>query len=81
MSLILIFVFTCHFSYVFWFLFKQAFFPIRKAGHFYVVVFSLNKKLTTITILDNSDSGATYEEKYEDTVELLVSTYFLAKKR
>ena len=61
-------------------LFKQAFFPIRKADHFYVVVFSLSKKITTMTILDNSDSGATYEEKYEDTCELLVSTYFSVVK-
>ena len=53
---------------------KQAFFPIRKAGHYYVVVFSLTKT-ASLTILDNSDSGATYDEKYKDTVDLLVSFF------
>lgn len=47
-----------------------AFFPIRKAGNFYVVVFSLTNK-AAVTILDNSDCGATYAQKYKDTVELL----------
>ncbi|PWA86068.1 ulp1 protease family, C-terminal catalytic domain-containing protein [Artemisia annua] len=51
------------------------FFPIRKVSHFYVVVFSLTKKITTMTILDNSDCGATYAEKYEDTCELLKTLF------
>ena len=30
-----------------------------------------------MTILDNSNCGATYEEKYEDSCELLVSTFMI----
>ncbi|GJU65133.1 ulp1 protease family, C-terminal catalytic domain-containing protein [Tanacetum coccineum] len=47
-----------------------AFFPICLSGHFYVVVFSLTKT-TSMTILDNSDSGATYDSKYKQACDLL----------
>ena len=77
---VLIFYFCFYFlSFLlcFFVLFKQAFFPIRKSGHFFVVVFSLTKRVITMTILDNSNCGATYEEKYEDSCELLVSTFMI----
>ncbi|GJW53916.1 integrase, catalytic region, zinc finger, CCHC-type containing protein [Tanacetum coccineum] len=47
-----------------------AFFPICLSGHFYVVVFNLTKT-TSMTILDNSDSGATYDSKYKQACDLL----------
>ncbi|GKA90401.1 ulp1 protease family, C-terminal catalytic domain-containing protein, partial [Tanacetum coccineum] len=47
-----------------------AFFPICLFGHFYVVVFKF-AKVTSMTILDNSDSGATYDSKYKEACEVL----------
>ncbi|GJY36166.1 ulp1 protease family, C-terminal catalytic domain-containing protein [Tanacetum coccineum] len=52
-----------------------AFFPICLSGHFYVVVFSLTNT-TSMTILDNSDSGATYDSKYKQACDLLVKKLF-----
>ncbi|GJX34014.1 ulp1 protease family, C-terminal catalytic domain-containing protein, partial [Tanacetum coccineum] len=47
-----------------------AFFPICFSGHFYVVVFSITNT-TSMTILDNMDSGATYDSKYKQPCDLL----------
>jgi hypothetical protein len=52
------FVFLLFIIFIMYFvLLKHAFFPIRKAGHFYVVVFSLTKTASVATSLDNTDSG------------------------
>ncbi|GJY83643.1 ulp1 protease family, C-terminal catalytic domain-containing protein [Tanacetum coccineum] len=48
----------------------SAFFPICFSGHFYVVVFSITNT-TSMTILDNMDSGATYDSKYKQPCDLL----------
>ena len=56
----------------FFLLLNQAFFPICDGGHFYVVVFSLSKSIG-MTILDNIDSGESYDKKYKGACDVLVS--------
>ncbi|GKE13024.1 ulp1 protease family, C-terminal catalytic domain-containing protein [Tanacetum coccineum] len=55
------------------------FFPICISGHFYVAVFSITKT-TSMTILDNSDCGASYDSKYKDVCELLKKLFALHLK-
>ncbi|GJZ11370.1 hypothetical protein Tco_0546129, partial [Tanacetum coccineum] len=50
-----------------------AFFPMRLSKHFYVVVFSITDR-TSMTILDNMESGSTYDSKYKQACELLVKS-------
>ncbi|PWA89316.1 ulp1 protease family, C-terminal catalytic domain-containing protein [Artemisia annua] len=48
---------------------ELAFFPIIAHEHFYLIVFNLEKG--TSVILDNSNSGATYESKYSKEIHIL----------
>ncbi|PWA36928.1 hypothetical protein CTI12_AA594900 [Artemisia annua] len=48
---------------------ELAFFPIIAHEHFYLIVFNLEKG--TSVILDNSNSGATYESKYSKEIDIL----------
>ena len=64
--------FTCiKMNLIFLTIFIQAFFPIIAHEHFYLVVFNLLKG--TSVIIDNSNSGATYESKYSKECDILVS--------
>nr|GEX84796.1 peptidase C48, SUMO/sentrin/Ubl1 [Tanacetum cinerariifolium] len=51
----------------------SAFFPIIAHGHYYLIVFNL--KTAKPVIIDNSESDATYEEKYKDNVEFVRSVF------
>ncbi|GJR41288.1 peptidase C48, SUMO/sentrin/Ubl1 [Tanacetum coccineum] len=48
---------------------ELAFFPIIAHGHYYLIVFNL--KTGQAVIIDNNDSDATYEGKYNDNVNFV----------
>ncbi|GKE07345.1 hypothetical protein Tco_1399363 [Tanacetum coccineum] len=49
---------------------ELAFFPIIAHDHYYLIVFNL--KTGKPIIIDNSESDATYEGKYKDSVEIVL---------
>ncbi|GKF55585.1 hypothetical protein Tco_0165925, partial [Tanacetum coccineum] len=56
---------------------ELAFFPIIAHGHYYLIVFNL--KTGKAVIIDNSESDATYEGKYKDNVEFVVTIFCSSK--